>query len=169
MPGLSLVYTDMANPIIPKKSSVASKVPLATDLQVGEIAVNLTDRKMYSKDAGGTVFQLGGGSSGVSVWINLDGTGATGAKTARASSGISAISKTATGRYVVTFSLAASSANYIFVGTAINAAGDPAGTVAIRPGSATTAGCELDVHLSGMYAGKSLADAAYIHGAFIGT
>ena len=52
----------MANQIILKKSSVAGKIPLATDLAVGEIAVNLADKALYSKDAGGTVIQLGGGS-----------------------------------------------------------------------------------------------------------
>lgn len=52
----------MANTIILKKSSVAAKVPLATDLAVGELAVNLADKKLYSKDAGGTVVELGGGS-----------------------------------------------------------------------------------------------------------
>lgn len=52
----------MANTIIVKKSSVVGKVPLATDLQVGELAVNLADQKIYSKNASGTVVQLGGGS-----------------------------------------------------------------------------------------------------------
>lgn len=167
----------MANAIVPKKSSVSGRVPATADLQVGEIAVNLADRKMYSKDSGGTVFQLGGESRGVSVWLNFDGTGATGAKTARASSGISAISKTATGRYAVTFSVAATSANYIFTGSVAAIAGDPPGSVAIRPGSATVNGCELNVYLPGLYYNgqhfyngtHGLSDAAYIHGAFIGT
>lgn len=52
----------MANTLIVKRSSVAGKVPLATDLQVGELAVNLADQKLYSKNAAGTVIQLGGGS-----------------------------------------------------------------------------------------------------------
>ena len=52
----------MANKIILKKSSVAAKVPLATDLEIGELAVNLADQKLYSKNAAGTVIQLGGGS-----------------------------------------------------------------------------------------------------------
>lgn len=52
----------MPNTIIVKRSSVAGKVPLSTDLQVGELAVNLADQKIYSKNAGGTVVQLGGGS-----------------------------------------------------------------------------------------------------------
>ena len=52
----------MANKIIIKKSSVAGKVPAAGDLEIGELAVNLADRALYSKDAGGSVVQLGGGS-----------------------------------------------------------------------------------------------------------
>lgn len=52
----------MANKIILKKSSVANKVPLATDLEVGELAVNLADAKLYSKNASGTVISVGGGS-----------------------------------------------------------------------------------------------------------
>lgn len=52
----------MANKIIIKKSSVASKVPVAGDLDVAELAVNLADAKLYTKNASGTVIQLGGGS-----------------------------------------------------------------------------------------------------------
>ena len=55
----------MPNKIILKKSSVANKVPLATDLDVGELAVNLADGRLYSKNAGGTVILVGdGGGSG---------------------------------------------------------------------------------------------------------
>lgn len=159
----------MANKIIPKRSSVAGKVPAATDLVVGEIAVNLTDRTIFTKDASNNVVQLGGGTGGgVSTYLNFDGT-LTGTITPRASSGIASISKTAAGRYAITFSTAATSANYIFAGTAIDVAGNPPGTVAIRPGTATVNGCELNVYLPGLYNGQSIADAAYIHGAFIGT
>lgn len=52
----------MANTLIVKRSSVVGKVPLSTDLQVGELAVNLADQKIYSKNAGGTVVELGGSS-----------------------------------------------------------------------------------------------------------
>lgn len=54
----------MANKIILKKSSVATKVPLAADLEVGEIAVNLVDQKLYTKNAGGTVILVGSGLGG---------------------------------------------------------------------------------------------------------
>jgi hypothetical protein len=52
----------MANKIILKKTSTASKVPLSTDLEVGELAVNLADATLYTKNASNTVIQLGGGS-----------------------------------------------------------------------------------------------------------
>lgn len=48
----------MANTFIPKRSTVAGKVPLPSDLQIGELAVNLTDRKIYTKDANSAVVQL---------------------------------------------------------------------------------------------------------------
>lgn len=57
----------MPNKIILKKSSVAAKVPLATDLDVGELAVNLADAKLYSKNAAGTVISVGGGGGSVTT------------------------------------------------------------------------------------------------------
>jgi len=54
----------MANKIIPKRSSVVAKVPLAGDLEVGEIAVNLADALIFTKNAAGVVITLGGSSGG---------------------------------------------------------------------------------------------------------
>jgi hypothetical protein len=54
----------MANKIIIKKSSTASQIPTALQLDVGELAVNLADQKLYSKNAGGTVVLVGTGVSG---------------------------------------------------------------------------------------------------------
>lgn len=73
----------MANTIIPKKSSVASAVPTPAQLAVGEIAFNLADRKIYSKNAGGTVIEMDGGlvalTSGVTGTLPIanGGTGQT--------------------------------------------------------------------------------------------
>jgi len=40
----------MANPIIvPKKSTVSSKVPITSDLALGEIAINHADKKLYAR------------------------------------------------------------------------------------------------------------------------
>lgn len=56
----------MATKIIPKKSSVVSKVPLTSDLEVGEIAINLADKKIYSKDSTNQIVELGGaGAAGI--------------------------------------------------------------------------------------------------------
>ena len=46
-----------------KNSTEAGKVPVAGDLATAELAINLADKKLYSKDASGTVFELGGGGS----------------------------------------------------------------------------------------------------------
>lgn len=54
----------MANKIVLKKSSVAAKIPVAGDLDVGELAVNLVDQKLYSKKADGTVVLVGSGLGG---------------------------------------------------------------------------------------------------------
>ena len=41
--------------LITKKSTVAAKVPLATDLEIGELAVNTADAKIYTKHSDGNV------------------------------------------------------------------------------------------------------------------
>ena len=48
----------MANKIILKKSSVAARVPLDTDLYFGELAINYRDGALYYKDHTGTVKNL---------------------------------------------------------------------------------------------------------------
>jgi len=45
--------------VLTKKSTVAAKVPLATDLEIGELAVNTADGKLYTKHSDNTVKQLG--------------------------------------------------------------------------------------------------------------
>jgi len=47
--------------LITKNSSTAAAAPLAADLTQGELAVNVTDKKLYSKDSGGAVVKLVGG------------------------------------------------------------------------------------------------------------
>lgn len=41
-----------------KRSSVAGRTPAAQDLEAGELAINLVDRRLYSKDDSGEVFRL---------------------------------------------------------------------------------------------------------------
>lgn len=48
----------MVNRIILKKSTIAAKVPLATDLEIGELAVNTADAILYTKHSDGTVKPL---------------------------------------------------------------------------------------------------------------
>jgi len=47
-----------------KQSAIAGKVPAAGLLVQGELALNTTDQKLYSKDATGYIFEIGGGSGG---------------------------------------------------------------------------------------------------------
>jgi hypothetical protein len=51
----------MATIIKPKRSETASAVPTSSDLAVGEIAVNPTDKKIYVKKADGTVVDMNPG------------------------------------------------------------------------------------------------------------
>ena len=50
----------MATVIKPKRSDVALSVPAATSLAVGEIAMNDTDGKFYTKTSGNVVKEMGG-------------------------------------------------------------------------------------------------------------
>jgi hypothetical protein len=45
----------MANKVLLKKSSTAAKVPLTSDLDYGELALNYTDGKLYYKTASNTI------------------------------------------------------------------------------------------------------------------
>ncbi len=42
-----------------KNSNVAGRLPASGDLQVAELALNIQDKKLYSKDAAGTIFEIG--------------------------------------------------------------------------------------------------------------
>jgi hypothetical protein len=51
----------MANPkIIPKRSTVAGKIPTTSDLSLGEICVNHADRRLYTRHPNGEVYKLAG-------------------------------------------------------------------------------------------------------------
>lgn len=91
----------MANTIIPKRSSIAARVPLATDLQVGELAVNLADALIYTKNAAGTVISINAtklqtgrtiGMTGDVTWTSgaFDGSGNVTGVATLANSGVSA-------------------------------------------------------------------------------
>ncbi len=53
----------MSNKIILKKSSVGAKVPLTTDLEYGELALNYADGKLYFKDSSNAIQFLGSSSA----------------------------------------------------------------------------------------------------------
>ena len=57
----------MATVIKPKRSETALSVPAAGSLAVGELAMNVTDGKFYTKTSGGVVKEVGGAGA-----VNLD-------------------------------------------------------------------------------------------------
>lgn len=67
----------MATRIITKYSSTASAEPTAGDLSVGEIAVNVTDRRLYTKDTNGNVQEIGASSGSTLYRDNFTGDGST--------------------------------------------------------------------------------------------
>ena len=50
----------MATVIKPKRSETPSQIPGAAALQVHELAMNVTDGKLYTKTSGGVVKEIGG-------------------------------------------------------------------------------------------------------------
>jgi hypothetical protein len=58
----------MANKVLLKKSSVPAKIPVPSDLDYGELAINYADGKLYFKNSNNQVQAFsqgdGGGSSG---------------------------------------------------------------------------------------------------------
>lgn len=66
----------MANQIVLKKSSVASKVPLLTDLTYGELALNYADGKLYFKDSSNVINSFESSASDILAKIKtVDGSG----------------------------------------------------------------------------------------------
>ena len=60
--------------IKPKRSETASSAPSAGDLEVGEIAINSADQKIYTKKSDGTIVEVanaggGGASEGFAIAV----------------------------------------------------------------------------------------------------
>lgn len=61
----------MANTIKIKRSTVPGKEPLAADLEVGELAVNTADGKLYTKHTDNSVKTISGGTSEANIIANV--------------------------------------------------------------------------------------------------
>lgn len=80
---------DLNARIKPKKSSTASEVPQAADLEVAELAVNTADGKLFTKHTDGSIVEISGGGGAVdsvngdtgAVIVDLDSATAQGATT----------------------------------------------------------------------------------------
>ena len=57
----------MSNRFLIKKSSVAGRIPLAGDLEYGELALNYTDGKLYYKTSSNSIASLSGGENFVQI------------------------------------------------------------------------------------------------------
>ena len=59
----------MANVIKIKRSAVQGKAPVVADLQLGELALNTYDGKLYMKknDGADAIVEIGGGGAAVTV------------------------------------------------------------------------------------------------------
>ena len=53
--------------VILKKSSVTGKIPLAADLDYGELAINYTDGKLFYKTSSNSISEISGSGAGGSV------------------------------------------------------------------------------------------------------
>ena len=63
----------MSTVIKPKRSEVAQSVPSAGSLAAGELAMNVTDGKFYTKTAAGVVKEVGGAGSATLQDITTNG------------------------------------------------------------------------------------------------
>ena len=64
---------ELTGPIKPKKSSVAGEAPAAGDLQVGELAANTADGKLFIKHTDNTIKEISGGGGGGGAVDSVNG------------------------------------------------------------------------------------------------
>lgn len=69
----------MANTVKIKRSAVASKIPLTTDLELGELAINTFDGKLFTKKDDGTasIIEIGASTGSVNDTLIADGSSVT--------------------------------------------------------------------------------------------
>jgi hypothetical protein len=101
----------MANKIVLKKSSVSSKVPLAGDLEYGELALNYTDEKLYFKNAANAIKSFNVAQSTLTIGTGLSGTSYNG--TSAVTIAINSTVATLTGTQTLTNKTIAASNNTI--------------------------------------------------------
>jgi len=67
----------MANipPIQFKRSHTSGRIPTAAQLAVGELAINMADNKLYTKDSDGVIRNVGGSSGGGAALTVVDSEG----------------------------------------------------------------------------------------------
>jgi len=110
----------MPTKIILKNSAVASSVPTAGDLDQGEVALNVTDRKIYSKDSGGNIVTMGAiEGAPVYGWVNFNGS----TLAINGSYNVASISTFGTGDYEVYFPSTVGSNTYAVFGSSMSLGG----------------------------------------------
>jgi hypothetical protein len=82
----------MASTIIIKNSSTASSTPATGDLVQGELAVNVTDKKIFTKDSTGAIITISDASVAASTSASAAATSATNAASSATSAASSATS-----------------------------------------------------------------------------
>ena len=129
----------MANKVLLKKSSVASKVPLASDLDYGELALNYADGLLYYKNSSNAIQPIGGAGGSGTVSNISTGTGLTGGpitSTGTISIDTSIVARKSDTHYIGTTSVALnrSSANLALTGiSSLTLPGSTSGSVQLIP------------------------------------
>ena len=66
--------TDLNAKLIPLYTEVLGRIPTASQVEAGELAVNLADRIIYSKKSDGTIVTLGNANISLSTLIDVNTT-----------------------------------------------------------------------------------------------
>lgn len=140
--------------IITKNSSTASAVPLAGDLVKGELAVNVTDKKVYTKDNSGAIVKLVGslGNQEANA-VAITGGTITGMGTPTVSSGVA-------NKGYVDGLISTSDANAAAAAASASAASTSASNAATSASSASTSASNAATSATAADSAKTAAEAA---------